>query len=557
MRADGNPIFFLANAVDDAAMGITHVIRGEDLLDSTHRVLALRAAIGEGPPPVYAHLPLIVGTDRAKLSKRHGAVAIEDFRADGYLPEAVCNYLALLGWGAEDGREIMDLDEIAAAFSLERVTQAAAAFDHKKLDWVNGEWIRRLSLAELEARARPLAEARFADRLDDDLFREALRIGQERAVTLGSLLDQMDFLFVDEADFAIAPDAWEKVVATERVADVFDAVLAHVEGCEWSVEAVDLRPALEPLGVKPRKALPAVYAAVEGRAAGLPLFDAIVLLGRERALGRIRAAAGGSPTDAERRRSRRHDRWDRPGGGHVRSSRLWDERMNWRWARRVMLGLLLLLVLYYVVTFIQVWQAAESDNRRASQAIIVLGAAQYDGRPSSVFRARLDHAADLWRDGVAPVIVVTGGSQPGDRFTEAGAGAMYLHSIGVPETQDGREVILRETTSRNSWESLAASARFLQKDGITKVVLVSDGFHSLRIQRIADELGFDAVTSPTQTSPITGLDEWWRYATEAVRVAFGQIFGFGRLDRASRVGTLGPEFGASGLGNLAGPSGVV
>jgi glutamyl-tRNA synthetase len=292
VRADGNPIFFLANAVDDAEMGITHVIRGEDLLDSTHRVLALRDAIGAGPPPVYAHLPLIVGTDRAKLSKRHGAVAIEDFRADGYLPEAVCNYLALLGWGPEDGREIMDLDEIAAAFSLERVTQAAAAFDHKKLDWVNGEWIRRLSLAELEVRARPLAEERFADRLDDDLFREGLRIGQERAVTLGSLLDQMDFLFVDDADFEIAPEAWDKVVATERVADVLDAVVAHVEECEWSVEAVDLRPVLEPLGVKPRKALPAVYAAVEGRAAGLPLFDGIVLLGRERALARLRAARG-------------------------------------------------------------------------------------------------------------------------------------------------------------------------------------------------------------------------------------------------------------------------
>jgi glutamyl-tRNA synthetase len=290
VRADGNPIFFLANALDDAEMGITHVIRGEDLLDSTHRVLALREALGEGPPPVYAHLPLIVGTDRAKLSKRHGAVAIEDFRSEGYLPEAVCNYLALLGWGPEDGREIMDLDEIVAAFSLERVTQAAAAFDHKKLDWVNGEWIRRLSLPELEARTRPLAEPRFGTALDDATFREALRIGQERAVTLGSLLDQMDFLFVDESSFAIAPEAWEKLAATERAADVLDAVIAHVEGCEWSVESVDLRPVLEPLGVKPRKALPAVYAAVEGRAAGLPLFDGIVLLGRDRSLGRLRAA---------------------------------------------------------------------------------------------------------------------------------------------------------------------------------------------------------------------------------------------------------------------------
>jgi glutamyl-tRNA synthetase len=294
VRSDGNPIFFLANAVDDLEMGITHVIRGEDLIDSTHRVLALRRALGGTEPPVYAHLPLILGPDRAKLSKRHGAVALEDFRAAGYLAPAVCNYLSLLGWAPDDGREVMDLDEVVAAFSLEGVTKASAAFDHDKLDWMNGEWIRRLTLGELEATALPLATARFGDRLDGpqarEAFREALRIGQERAVTIGSLLDQMDFLFVDDRDFEVAPESWEKAVKTERVTDVLDAVIAHLEACEWTVEAVDLRPALDALGVKPRKALPAVYAAVEGRHAGLPLFDSIVLLGRERTLARLRAA---------------------------------------------------------------------------------------------------------------------------------------------------------------------------------------------------------------------------------------------------------------------------
>ena len=201
VRSDGNPIFFLANAVDDIEMGITHVIRGEDLLDSTHRVLALREALGVSERPSYAHLPLIVGPDRAKLSKRHGAVAIEDFRTEGYLPEAVCNYLALLGWAPEDGREVMALDEIVARFDLDRVTHAAAAFDHKKLDWMNGEWIRRLTLRELEARALPLARERFGDRLDLEVFRGALRIGQERAVTVAGLVDQADFLFVDDAGF--------------------------------------------------------------------------------------------------------------------------------------------------------------------------------------------------------------------------------------------------------------------------------------------------------------------------------------------------------------------
>ncbi len=292
-RADGSPIFFLANAVDDLEMGITHVIRGEDLIDSTHRVLALRAALGGGPPPMFAHLPLILGPDRAKLSKRHGAVALEEFRDAGYLPEAVCNYLALLGWSPDDGREVMGLDEVVAAFTLEGVTHAAGAFDHAKLDWMNGEWIRRLTLPELQARALPLAEARFGDRLDLELFRAALALGQERAVTIGELLEQMDFLFVDDADFEIPDAAWEKVAATERVGEVLDLVATHLETCEWTPEGTDFREALEPLkaaGLKPRKLIPAVYVAVEGRPTGLPVFDSIVLLGRDRARGRVIAA---------------------------------------------------------------------------------------------------------------------------------------------------------------------------------------------------------------------------------------------------------------------------
>ncbi|HUF84425.1 MAG TPA: glutamate--tRNA ligase, partial [Acidimicrobiia bacterium] len=296
VRSDGTPLFFLANAVDDAEMGITHVIRGEDLLDTTHRVLALRSALGAADPPTYAHLPLIVGADRAKLSKRHGAVALEDFRDQGYLPEAVMNYLALLGWapggegGEKDGREVLDAGELITEFDLVRVTHAAAAFDHQKLDWMNGEWIRRLPLDELERRARPLAEARYGHRLDDDAFRGALAIGQERAVTVASLVDQMDFLFVDDADFEIAPESWEKVAGTDRAGEILDAVIAHLEGCDWALDAIDLRPVLDGLGLKPRKAMPALYAAVEGRHAGLPLFDSIQLLGRDRALARLRAA---------------------------------------------------------------------------------------------------------------------------------------------------------------------------------------------------------------------------------------------------------------------------
>jgi glutamyl-tRNA synthetase len=290
VRSGGTPLFFLANALDDLEMAITHVIRGEDLLDSTHRVLALRAALGAPDRPVYAHLPLLVGADRGKLSKRHGAVALEDFHRDGYLAEAVLNYLALLGWAPEDGREVLEPDQIVASFDLERVTHSAAFFDHQKLDWMNGEHLRALALDELETRARPFAVERFGASLDADTFRGALRIGQERAVTLVALVEQMDFLFVDDADCGIEPDSWKRLVATDQVGAILDAVIAHLETCDWTVDAIDLRPVLKPLGVKPSKGLTAVYTAVEGRRAGLPLFDSIHLLGRERALARLRAA---------------------------------------------------------------------------------------------------------------------------------------------------------------------------------------------------------------------------------------------------------------------------
>ncbi len=289
VRADGTPLFFLANAVDDLEMGITHVIRGEDLLDSTHRILALRAALDPSPPPAYAHLPLIVGPDRAKLSKRHGAVSLEELREAGYLPEALRNYLALLGWAPGDGREILDASELVAAFDLDAVTHASAAFDHQKLDWMTGEWIRRLTIPELEAAAFPLARARLGETLDLSRLRTALELGQERATTLGSLLDQAEFLFVDEADFTIAPESWERLARTERVDEILGAAIEYLEAHDWD-EPVDLRPVLDALGVKSRKAMPALYAAVEGRHAGLPLFESMPVLGRERTLGRLRRA---------------------------------------------------------------------------------------------------------------------------------------------------------------------------------------------------------------------------------------------------------------------------
>jgi len=202
---------------------------------------------------------------------------------------------------------------------------------------------------------------------------------------------------------------------------------------------------------------------------------------------------------------------------------------------RIGLGFFALVFVYLSVTFVQVWMASRRDEARPSDAIIVLGAAEYDGRPSPVLAARLDHAIDLYRDGIAPMIVVTGGRVPGDRFTEAGVSADYLHKHAVPDT-----AILRETTGRTSWESLEAAARFLEKGDMRRVVLVSDPYHSARIKAIAHEVGLDAVTSPTRTSPIKGMSAFKRLLGETVRVAAGRLFGYARLDRHRSVVKLVP-----------------
>jgi uncharacterized SAM-binding protein YcdF (DUF218 family) len=190
---------------------------------------------------------------------------------------------------------------------------------------------------------------------------------------------------------------------------------------------------------------------------------------------------------------------------------------------KLVVGLLAAVVLYLGVTFVQVWRAARNDQARPADAIVVFGTAQYNGVPSPVLAARLDHAIELYEKDLAPVIVVTGGNQPGDQFTEATASANYLIERGVPD-----EDVLREVSGTSSWQSLAAAANFLDDREITDVLLVSDPFHSLRIRAMATELGLDAHSSPTKTSPIRGMTEARYMARETVAVAVGRIVGFRR-----------------------------
>lgn len=187
-------------------------------------------------------------------------------------------------------------------------------------------------------------------------------------------------------------------------------------------------------------------------------------------------------------------------------------------------------VLYLGVTFGQIWWEARRDETQPSPAIIVFGAAQYDGRPSPVLKARLDHAVDLFRRQLAPLIVVTGGRRPGDRYTEATVSADYLRARGVPEA-----AVLREVSGESSWQSLSAAAAILADRDITEALLVSDRFHSMRIEGIADELGLTAHVSPTPTSPIAGWSERRAMGRETLAVALGRVIGFRRQANIDEV----------------------
>jgi uncharacterized SAM-binding protein YcdF (DUF218 family) len=204
-------------------------------------------------------------------------------------------------------------------------------------------------------------------------------------------------------------------------------------------------------------------------------------------------------------------------------------RRVWRWPLRIAIAAAGLLVAYLLFNLVQVWWASRQNQARPVQAIVVLGAAQYNGVPSPDLRARLDHALLLWHKQLAPVVVVTGGKEAGDAYTEATAGATYLAARGIPPAD-----IISEGTGRNSWQSLAAAASMLEARHATQVLLVSDPFHDERIALMAGELGLTPFVSPTRTSPIKGLAVIPYFAKETVEVAIGRVVGFQRLTGVSR-----------------------
>jgi glutamyl-tRNA synthetase len=293
LRSDGTSVFLLANAVDDLDMGITHVVRGEDLLSSTPRALLLRRALGADDDPVFAHLPMIVNEKRQKLSKRRDDVALEEYRERGYLAHAMRNYLALLGWAPADGREILTVEELVAEFELEHVTKAAAYFDVKKLDHINGEYIRAMPVATFVREATPWLELDAAwppEAYDPARFEAIAPEVQQRVKTLAEVPKWVDFLFLDAP--AIDEAAWEKVIGQPASSVILDDAIVEYETCAWQRDVLHERTAAvgERHGLKLNKAQLPIRVAVTGRTVGPPLFESLELLGRESSLERLREA---------------------------------------------------------------------------------------------------------------------------------------------------------------------------------------------------------------------------------------------------------------------------
>ena len=296
VRADGSPLYTLAVAVDDVMMGVTHVLRGEDLLSSTPRQIRVYQAMGIKPEdyPAFAHLPFVMGQDNAKLSKRNGEVSIAWYREQGYLPEAICNYLALLGWSPGDDRENISMKELTELFTVEKVHSSPARFDMKKLEAINGDKIRALSLEDFAHWTLPfLTKAKVISGTDAEiaLVKKALPLIQERIVKLDEAPALLKFLFVTE--FSVDEDAVSKIT-DGSAKDILKRSLKELEGVDsWSHDSIEaaLRASLiEELGLKPRIAFTALRIATTGSTISPPLFESMELLGKQACLDRITAA---------------------------------------------------------------------------------------------------------------------------------------------------------------------------------------------------------------------------------------------------------------------------
>ncbi|MEK6271300.1 MAG: glutamate--tRNA ligase [Actinomycetota bacterium] len=293
-RGDGTPLYNLAVAVDDADMGITDVVRGDDHLSNTPKQLLVLSAL-DAAAPGYAHLPLLHGLDGRKLSKRHGAASVQELRQRGYLPAAVRNYLALLGWGTEDDTTILSTDELIERFSIDRVGRSSAIFDERKLRWLNGRFMRELPLEEYERRL--VAHLRLGGEADAEAFsaaeperrRAAGEIVQDKAQTLDEVWPLIRFLFAGPVDDAAA---WERVMTRDARPALVDALEAL--RCADGFDPASIEAALSPVVERSGRSAKAVYqpirVAITGTTVSPGIFDSLAALGRDESLLRIEEA---------------------------------------------------------------------------------------------------------------------------------------------------------------------------------------------------------------------------------------------------------------------------
>lgn len=294
VRKDGFPLYNLAAPVDDGLMGMTHVIRGLDLQPSTPRQILLHTALGN-TLPAFGHLPLIHGSDGQPLSKRHGEVSIGWYREHGFLPEAMVNYLALLGWSPRDGSVVLPRESIVEQFRIEDVGASPARFDLDKLTWMNGEYVRALDPADLAGRLTPfLAKAGLVGdsptEAEAELIAAVTPLVQTRIERLDAAAPLVGGIFRDvEPD----PAAFEKAMRDPIVAELLDRAIKSLDALEgWGRDAIEaaLREVQTELELKPRKAFVPFYVAVLGSTVGAPVFDSMALIGKERVLARLRTA---------------------------------------------------------------------------------------------------------------------------------------------------------------------------------------------------------------------------------------------------------------------------
>ncbi len=298
VRANGDPLYTLVNPVDDALMQITHVLRGEDLLPSTPRQIPLwRALVDLGLTaglPQFGHLPYVMGEGNKKLSKRDPQSSLDLYRQEGYLPEGLLNYLALLGWSIADDHDLFSLAEMVAAFDISDVNANPARFDRKKCEAINAAHLRMLSPEDFASRLLGFLQGRGV-LVTPELVGKAAPLVQERVATLGQACEMIGFLLVDEDAFRVDEDAASKQLG-DSGRSVVDAALSALDPvAEWSATSIEdaLRRALvDGLGLKPRNAYGPVRVAVTGRTVSPPLFESMEILGRERSTGRLLRALG-------------------------------------------------------------------------------------------------------------------------------------------------------------------------------------------------------------------------------------------------------------------------